>query len=153
MTSDTGYRESVFVTSADLGRPAELVVVPGTPVVDTADQVFGVAVAVTSSFCLMCPHPHPPRARDHEDDEGEMSGDEMDDLPGVGGAVYAVAWRDVAVGNVCAAPAALPRSVRRRDQGDSYALILQYIDHAQAFGALKVLRAARRTLLRKLTRR
>ncbi|MEM8782498.1 MAG: hypothetical protein AAGE65_06520 [Planctomycetota bacterium] len=148
MTSDTGYRESVFVTSADLDRPAELVVVPGTPVVDTADQVFGVAVAVTPAFCLIQPQPHPP---EELPEEGILPGAE-EPLPGAGG-VYAIAWRDVAVGNVCAASAALPRSVRRRDQWDSYALIVQHIDHAQAFGPLPVLRAARKTLMRRLAAR
>ncbi|MEM8782218.1 MAG: hypothetical protein AAGE65_05105 [Planctomycetota bacterium] len=62
-------------------------------------------------------------------------------------------WRDVAVGNVYASPASLPRSVRRRDQGDSYALIVQHLDHAQGFGALKVLRTGRKALLQRLTRR
>ncbi|MEM8783683.1 MAG: hypothetical protein AAGE65_12630, partial [Planctomycetota bacterium] len=100
------------------------------------------------------PQAHPPRARGHKAGEGEGGDEATNDLTGVGGGgVYAVAWRDVAVGNVCAAPSALPASIDRRDQWDSYALMLQYLDHAQGFGTIKVLSVARRALLKRLTRR
>ncbi|MEM9347104.1 MAG: hypothetical protein AAGB26_10860 [Planctomycetota bacterium] len=113
-------------TSPHPDKPMELIIVRGTPVVDCAQEVFGLVAAVTPSFCVI--------------------------QPSHGSSGYCVCpWRDIAVGHIQPMPTTLPRKAGRKDRLNYLATLLSELEGLRlAVGLTPRLRAAHEEVLRSL---
>ena len=113
-------------TSSDPDKPTELIITPGTPVVDCQHEVFGTIAAVTPSFCIL----RLGRGKPH-----------YDTCP----------WEHIAVGNVRPTPAMLPRRAGAKDRLNYLATLLAELEGLRTtVGLTPTLRAARDEVLASL---